>query len=328
MKKRIGVVYGGYSGEAEVSRKSASMILNNIDRNKYEPVEILVERNGIRAHVKDGFSKVDLNDFSYKDGSERIKPDLCLIIVHGTPGEDGKLQGYFDMIGMPYTTGSVMNTSLTFSKAFTNNLLKYFGYNSAQGVYLQSMHPGHVAEIEQKLRYPVIVKPNEGGSSLGISLVREHKDLEPALKQAFELDRAVLIEEYIEGSEYSCGVVNTEEGLKALAITEIRTQKPFFDYKAKYEYDQTEEITPADMPEYLYKKCQEISKEIYAHFNCSGVARIDYRLRGEDFYVIEINTVPGLSEKSIVPQQAEAIGISKKELVTMMIESVSLKDKR
>ncbi len=328
MKKRIGIAYGGYSGEAEVSRKSANMILNNIDRERYEPVEILVEKSGIKAHVKDGLSKVDLNDFSYVDEGLRVRPDLCLIIVHGTPGEDGKLQGYFDMIGMPYTTGSVMNTSLTFSKAFTNNLLKFFGYNSAQGVYLQSMHPGHIAEIEQKLRYPIIVKPNEGGSSLGISLVREHKDLEPALKLAFELDKAVLIEEYIEGNEYSCGVVNTEDGLEALAITEIRTQKPFFDYKAKYEYDQTEEITPADMPEHLYKKCQEISKEIYAHFNCSGVARVDYRLRGEDFYVIEINTVPGLSEKSIVPQQAEAIGISKKELVTMMIESVNLKGKR
>jgi len=328
MKKIIGVVYGGYSGEAEVSRKSASMILNNIDRNKYEPVEILVENGTIKAHLQNGFSTVDLNDFSYYDGNTRVKPDLCLIIVHGTPGEDGKLQGYFDMIGMPYTMGSVMNTSLTFSKAFTNNLLKYLGYNSAQGVYLQSLHPGHIAEIEQKLRYPVIVKPNEGGSSLGISLVKEHTELEPALKLAFGVDKAVLIEEYIEGGEYSCGVINTAEGLEALAITEIKTQKPFFDYKAKYEYDQTEEITPASMPEHLYKKCQEISKEIYAHFNCSGIARVDYRLRGEDFYVIEINTVPGLSEKSIVPQQAEAIGISKEELVTMMIESVNLKGSR
>jgi len=328
MKKRIGIVYGGYSGEAEVSRKSATMILNNIDRDKYEPVEILVEKSDIKAHLKNGFSTVDLNDFSYQNGNTRIKPDVCLIIVHGTPGEDGKLQGYFDMIGMPYTTGSVMNTSLTFSKAFTNNLLKYLGYNSAQGVYLQSLHPSNMAEIEQKLRYPVIVKPNEGGSSLGISLVKEHAKLESALEQAFDVDKAVLIEEFIEGPEYSCGVVNTKEGLVALAITEIRTQKPFFDYKAKYEYDQTEEITPAVMPEHLYKKCQEISKEIYNHFNCSGVARVDYRLRGEDFYVIEINTVPGLSEKSIVPQQAEAIGISKKELVTMMIESVNLKGKR
>lgn len=328
MKKRIGIVYGGYSGEAEVSRKSAAMILNNIDRDKFEPFEILVERDGIKAHIGDELNQVDLNDFTFSTENERIRPDLCLIIVHGTPGEDGKLQGYFDMIGMPYTTGSVMSTSLTFSKAFTNNLLKYLGYNSAQGIYLQSMHPGHIAEIEQKLRYPVIVKPNEGGSSLGISLVKEHAELDDALKLAFSLDKAVLIEEYIEGGEFSCGVINTENGLEALAITEIKTQKAFFDYKAKYEYDQTEEITPADLPEHLYKKCQELSKEIYAHFNCSGVARVDYRLRGEDFYVIEINTVPGLSEKSIVPQQAEAIGISKKELVTMMIKSVDLKGNR
>ncbi len=320
MQKLVGVVCGGYSGEAAVSANSAQMIMENIDREKYEPVLITIDQTRWAIETESGQSEIDRNDFSFVMDAHKRRPDLCFIIIHGTPGEDGKLQGYFDMIGMPYTTGGVLNTSLTFNKMFTTSMLKRMGFHAAGGVLLNHPDELDAERVARELKFPLFVKPNEGGSSLGVSKVKKIEELKAAVDLAYSKKSSVLIEEYLSGREVTCGVLCEKGKYKALAITEIKTKKEFFDYAAKYQYDQTEEITPADIPADLYAKCQSISEQVAAAFHCQGVVRIDYKLDEGVFYIIEINTVPGMTEFSLVPQQAAAVGIGKKELITRIIE--------
>jgi D-alanine-D-alanine ligase len=319
MKKLIGVVSGGYSGEAAVSMKSAAMVMSQMDRSKYLPVQIVIEKSRWYALTESGEAPVNMNDFTFVENGKVKRPDLCFIIIHGTPGEDGKLQGYFEMIGMPYTTGGVMNMALTFNKVFTTRLLRNMGFNAAGGVVITHPNSLNTDAVVKELGLPLFVKPNEGGSSIGASKVNEAPALPAAVAAAHAEGSAVLIESFITGREFTCGVLCIEGKFKALAITEISTKKEFFDFAAKYAYDQTEEITPAQLPESQYSECQRISERIAEAFNCRGVVRIDYKLMDDKFYVIEINTVPGMTEHSIVPQQAAALGISKPELINMLI---------
>lgn len=321
MKKKVGIVCGGYSGEAEVSLKSADMIIKNIDKERFDPTLIVISEEKWYAVTPFGESLIDKNDFSFTVENTRVRPDLCFIIIHGTPGEDGKLQGYFDMIGMPYTSGGVMNTSITFNKIFTTRILNKMGFNCASGILIDSVDELDEEAVERQLKMPLFVKPNEGGSSLGVTKVKSIGELRLAVELALSKGGSVLIEEFLAGREVTCGVIATPNGPKALHITEISTRKEFFDFAAKYEYDQTEEITPAQIPAHLYEKCQRISEQIYKLFNCKGVSRIDYKMNGEEFYVIEINTIPGMTAKSLVPQQAEAMGIDKTQLISMIIDT-------
>lgn len=321
MKKKVGVVCGGFSGEAVVSMKSAEMIMNYIDKERFDPTLIVISPESWHAVTPSGKSIIDKNDFSYTVDNKKVIPDLCFIIIHGTPGEDGKLQGYFDMIDMPYTSGGVMNTSITFNKIFTTRVLNRMGFNAAAGVIVESIEELDEEAIERELRMPLFVKPNEGGSSLGVSKVKTIGELKSAVELALTKGSQALIEEFLPGREVTCGVLSTQNGPMALEITEISTQKEFFDYAAKYDYDQTVEITPAQIPSHLYEKCQRLSERIYKAFNCKGISRIDYKLDGEEFYVIEINTVPGMTDKSLVPQQAAAMGIDKTALISMIIDA-------
>jgi D-alanine-D-alanine ligase len=321
MKKKVGVVCGGYSGESVISMKSADMIMKNIDRERFDVRQMVVTKERWYAMTDNGELEIDKNDFSFKENGISFKPDLCFIIIHGTPGEDGTLQGYFEMIGMPYTSGDVLNTSLTFHKISTTRLLSKMGFNVAKGIMLKDPSELNIEEVEKALSFPVFVKPNEGGSSLGISKVSSADGLMAAVELAFSKGAEVLIESYLDGRELTCGAIQTEGGgAMALAVTEIITQKEFFDFAAKYDYDQTQEITPADIPADLYKKCQETTVEIFKAFECRGCARVDYKLINGEFYAIEINTVPGMTDKSLVPQQAAEVGIGKKELISRIID--------
>ncbi len=322
--KRIAVVYGGYSGEAEISRLSAAMVLKHMDRARYEPIPVSIDAEAWLAHLNGQSLEIDRHDFSYELGGLRHRPDRCLIMIHGSPGEDGTLQGYFDMIGMPYTTGSVLNTALTFNKLYTTRIMRQMGFDAARGIKL---NPGSMVDLDgigEELGYPLFVKPNEGGSSLGVSKVKAPDELQAALDLAFSKGGSALVEEYLSGRELTCGVVCTGGHYQALAITEISTRKEFFDYAAKYDYDQTEEITPAQLDKNDYLRCQNLSVEIARAFDCRGIVRIDYKYDAGNFRPIEINTVPGMTEKSIVPQQAEACGIGKSELITALIEDEAL----
>ncbi len=320
MGKRVAVICGGYSGESEVSLKSAAMVMEHIDRERYTPVLVSIEPMRWYAHTAEGHADIDRNDFSYDEGGHNYKPDKCLIMIHGTPGEDGKLQGYFDMIGMAYTTGSVLNTSLTFNKVYTTRLLRHLGFDAAKGVVIHKLAEANAQSLLDELGLPMFVKPNEGGSSLGVSKVKTLEEIPAALELAFSKGNDVIVEEFMGGREVTCGVLCTGGSYEALAITEISTKKEFFDFAAKYNYDQTEEITPADLPKEDYLKCQEISVRIARAFDCKGVVRIDYKYEPGRFRPIEINTVPGMTAFSIVPQQAAVVGIDKKELITRIIE--------
>jgi D-alanine-D-alanine ligase len=296
------------------------MVMDHIDRARYIPVLVSIDAMRWVAFTANGEADIDRNDFSYEDAGMNYRPDICLIMIHGTPGEDGKLQGYFDMIGMRYTTGSVLNTSLTFNKLYTSQLLRHIGFDAARGVLLQHPDDLNIEALGTALHYPMFVKPNEGGSSLGVSKVKKADELTAAVALAFSKGSSVIVEEFMKGREVTCGVLCMGNAYKALAITEITTRKEFFDFAAKYQYDQTEEITPADLPEVDYLLCQEISERIARAFDCKGVVRIDFKYEPGRLRPIEINTVPGMTAQSLVPQQAAAVGIDKTALITKIIE--------
>jgi D-alanine-D-alanine ligase len=320
MKKRIAVVCGGYSGEAAVSMRSAEMVMNNIDREKYTPTKVVIGRKEWYAEVNGVKLSINRNDFSFTDSQENHHFDGAFIIVHGTPGEDGKLQGYFAMLGIPHTTGDVLNMAVTFNKKATTRTLGVFGYQVAKSIVLKKHEPYSVSFITQNLGLPCFVKPNCGGSSIGTSRVNKPEELHLALDKAFVEDSEVIIEEFIAGTEVTCGVIIYNGKPMALPITEIVSKKEFFDFEAKYQ-GASEEITPARIPEHIREKIQRSCEDIYKKMDCKGMIRIDFLIRGEETFVVEINTVPGFTEASIIPQQAAVLGISKTELITTVIES-------
>lgn len=318
--KKIAVVCGGYSGESAVSMKSAAMVMNNIDRTKYFPIQVVIQRERWYAIVGGKEIEVDKNDFSVHSAEGKINFDHAFIIVHGTPGEDGNLQGYFTMVGLPHTTGDVHNMSLTFNKKSTTRLLGQLGYTVAKSMVLKKHEPYSVSFIVQNLGLPCFVKPNCGGSSIGTSRVNKAEELHLALDKAFREDQEVIIEEFIAGTEVTCGVIKRKGQVMALPITEIVSKKEFFDFEAKYQ-GASEEITPARLPVHITEKIQRTCEDIYKRLDCKGMIRIDFLIRGEETFVVEINTVPGFTEQSIIPQQAAVIGISKAELIDIVLES-------
>ncbi len=311
MKPNIAFVTGGYSGEAIISYKSAITILQHLDSTKYNIYKIDITTSGWYYESSIGVKQlVDKNDFSIQVDNKKVRFDAILIGIHGTPGEDGKLQGYFDMLHIPYTSCDVATSALTFNKRYTVAVAAFAGIQVAKSVHL---FKGDVADIQQiltQLQLPVFVKPNNGGSSIGMSKVMHADNLQEAIEKAFKEDDQILIEEYISGREFTVGVFKTKNAIKVLPITEIIPKKDFFDYEAKYTAGMSTEVTPANLEESIMHKMQSCAKKIYAIFNCRGIVRIDfiYNEKMQQPYLLEINTVPGQTEASIVPQQVTAMG--------------------
>jgi len=318
--KNIAVVYGGYSGESVISKKSADMILKNIDKNKFTAVPIEMTRTNWTAHLEKTDVEVDKNDFSVTVSSKKILFDVVFNIIHGTPGEDGLFQGYLSMLGIKHTTGDTFNMALTFNKAANNNYLAALGYNCAKSIILRKTDHFSVTKIVESLGLPIFIKPNEGGSSLGISKINDPSKITSAVELAFNESHEVILEEFISGREVTCGVISKNGNVTALPITEIITESDFFDYEAKYQ-GKSQEITPADIPEVTAQQLQRKSEEIYELLQCRGMIRIDYLLNEKGPYLIEVNTVPGFSDVSIVPQQGAAAGLSTKDLITYILDS-------
>jgi D-alanine-D-alanine ligase len=323
MKKTIALVTGGFSGEAVISYKSAVTIDNNLDRTKFNVYKIDINPSGWFYEDSNGKkNEVDKNDFSIIIGKDKITFDAVFIGIHGTPGEDGKLQGYFDTLKIPYTSCDAGTSAITFNKRYTVAVASFSGINVARSVLLIKDNFGSPEEVIENLRFPVFVKPNNGGSSIGMSKVNKASDeLGAAIEKAFKEDSQVLIEEYIKGREFTIGVFKTKGNIIALPITEVISKKDFFDYEAKYEGASTE-ITPAEMDESIADEVRNTAKRIYALFNCRGVVRIDFIYNEEAgrLYMLEINTIPGQSEASLVPQQVRAMGWSMKEFYTRLVE--------
>ena len=323
MKKNIALVTGGFSGEAVISYKSATTIDNNLDRDRFNVYKIDINPRGWFYESADGRkTEIDKNDFSLSANGQKIKFDAVFIGMHGTPGEDGKLQGYFDTLKIPYTSCDAATSALTFNKRFTVAIAAFSGIPVANSVVLFKSTFQSPDEVAGKLRFPVFVKPNNGGSSIGMSKVNKLSDeLGSAIEKAFKEDSQVLIEEFIEGREFTVGVFKTERNIIVLPITEVISKKEFFDYEAKYE-GASSEMTPAQIDEAVADKIRYAAKKIYQVFNCRGVVRIDfiYNEQAKQPYMLEINSIPGQSEASIVPQQVRVMGWSLKEFYTKLIE--------
>lgn len=320
--KKIALVTGGYSGEAVISYKSAATIQNNIDTTKWDCYLIDIHPDGWFYKTKTGDKiPVDKNDFSINVEGEHIKFEAVLVGLHGSPGEDGKLQGYFDCLGIPYTSCDAATSALTFNKRYTVAVAAFAGIHVAKSLHLFKNESIAAKDILQQLTLPFFVKPNNGGSSIGMSKVNNAEDLQAALQKAFKEDEQILVEEFIKGREFTIGVYKTKGIIICLPMTEIISKNDFFDFEAKYE-GKSEEVTPAKATEKITQQIKETAEKIYKVFNCKGIVRIDfiYDEIKELPFMLEINTVPGQSSASIVPQQVVVMGSTLKEFYSLLLD--------
>jgi D-alanine-D-alanine ligase len=319
--KNIAIITGGDSSEYVVSIKSGANVLNAIDRKLFVPWMVFI-RDNKWSILKDEntIASVDRSDFSFRLNGEKIKLEYAYIMIHGTPGEDGNLQGYFEMLGVPYSTCGVQSSALTFNKNFCNNYLKSFGITMARSVRVVMDEKINPAEVVRELSLPLFVKPSAGGSSFGITKVKNEDELAGAIDLALKESPEVLIEQFIDGKEFTCGVVRIGHKKIVFPVTEVIPKNEFFDYEAKYTPGMADEITPARISEVLTLEIQDLSSKIYDLCNCRGIVRVDYILKENSFYFLEINTVPGMTATSFIPQQIKAAGLNLTDLLTEIIQ--------
>ena len=320
MKKNIAVVYGGDSSEFVVSVKSSENVYNAITEAGFAAWKVQIK--GLDWDVyEDGqiVAAVDKSDFSFVKDGKKIQFDFAYITIHGTPGEDGKLQGYFDLVKVPYSTCGVYSSALTFNKYFCSNYLRNFGITMAKSVRLFKGDKIDADQLIEKLGLPVFVKPNAGGSSFGVTKVKEKAQLQEALELAMTESDDILVEEFIDGKEFTCGLVKIGPEKIVFPVTEVIPQNEFFDYEAKYVAGKTDEITPARISQELTQKIQQLSSKIYDLCDCSGIVRIDYILKDGEFYFLEVNTTPGMTATSFVPQQIAAMNRKLSDVLGMII---------
>ncbi len=320
-KKNVAIIAGGDSGEYEVSINSANVVYKHLNKKKFKAYLIIIEgKNWYYLDENSDVVDIDKSDFSLFLNEERIIFDVIFNVIHGTPGENGIIQGYFDLLRIPYTSCDLATSALTFNKAFCNGVVKSLGVTVANSVHLIKGNPYNLKTIEEELGLPVFVKPANGGSSVATTKVKEIAALQAAVDLAFAEDDEILIEAFIAGREIDCGVFKYKGQMMVFPITEIISKKEFFDYEAKYE-GMADEITPAQIPLEVEVECKALSADLYLKLNCKGVVRFDYIFSDKEITFLEVNTVPGLSEASIIPQQAKDMGISMGRLFEMMIEN-------
>ena len=320
--KTIAIVAGGDSSEYEVSLRSAKGLKGFIDQNRYCVYTVLIRNGSWTVELLDGNqTEIDKNDFSFQVEGQKIKFDYAYITIHGRPGEDGRIQGYFDLLGIPYSSSGVLAGALTFNKYINNQFLKTQGVRIADSIRLKKNDQFSPTEIVLRLGLPVFVKPNNGGSSFGVSKVKEVSKMLPAIEKAFAEGDEVIIEQFTEGREVTCGCYRTKSKQVVFPITEIVTENEFFDYNAKYN-GQVREITPARITDALTTAIQQETLRIYDLISAKGFIRIDYIIPSDNQPVLlEINTNPGMTETSIVPQQIKAAGLDIKDIMTNIIEN-------
>ncbi len=323
-RKKVAVICGGYTAEKNISLGSGNVAFNNIDRQQYEPYKIIVEEGGCFADH--GRERVNLSDFSVVIGGNTIQFDLVFNAIHGSPGEDGKIQGYFDMLKIPYTNCNPATSALTFNKNWTKQVLGN-EVVMAKGMLVtddENAIRKAVEIIPAEYHLPVFVKPNNNGSSYGVSKVKDFAALGGAIREALKFDSEVLVEEGIMGTEVTCGVYRYQGKVIVLPVCEIVSGKhEFFDYTAKYTSGESDEIIPARIPAEDMKSVEDISAGIYTRLNCHGVVRIDYIIRDGQPFFLEVNTVPGLSEASIVPKMAVASGLTLSAFFGRLLEEAT-----
>lgn len=316
----VAVVSGGYSGEREISLRSAAVVMRSLNPEKYRAVLVVIDRDRWVSPGPDGREyPVEMRDFSVPElGNTSF--DVAFIALHGIPGEDGKLQGYFEMLGIPYTSCDSISSALTFDKYFTKQIVRGSNVMTAAARVFNKGESIDALRVLEDLGLPCFVKPCRGGSSVGMSKVRQAEELIPAIERAMKEDERVLVESFISGREFTCGVIESRAVMHVLPVTEIVSKKEFFDFEAKYTPGMAEEITPAIIDTDLEIEIKATSSQLYRELNCKGVVRFDYIASESGLYFLEVNTVPGLSDASIVPNQALSHGWSHSELFGRMLE--------
>ncbi|MFI3318143.1 MAG: D-alanine--D-alanine ligase [Rikenellaceae bacterium] len=321
-KLKIALLAGGNSSEREIALESAAQIATALDSSKYDITLIDIHHRDW-SHTADNGTKyqLDRNDFTITIGDEKRGFDYALIIIHGTPGEDGMLQGYLEMMGIPFSSCSMTSSVITFDKLSTKRALATCGINLARERFIRRGESFNAAKIIAELGLPIFIKPNASGSSFGVSRITALEEFAPAMELAFSESDAVLIEEAIVGREMGCGVMITSDKEYLLPVTELKPKRAFFDYEAKYTKGLAEEITPAQISEEIKQKLNEATLKAYKACRCRGVVRVDFIVTesGEP-YLIEINSIPGMSSGSIIPQQIRAMGMSIGEFYDIVIE--------
>ena len=324
MKRKIAIIAGGDSSEYGVSLRSAAGIELFLSHEQYDITVVLLRGNDWKAKVgEDEWVAIDKNDFSFTYNGQKHSFDFAYITIHGTPGENGLLQGYFDMIGMPYSCCGVLAAAMTFNKYTCNHYLKGFGVRVAESVLLRREVKGEkreAREIVDKVGLPCFIKTNVGGSSFGVTKVKTMEEVEPAIERAFAEGDEVICEAFMKGVEITCGAYKTKDKAVAFPITEVVTSNEFFDYDAKYN-GQVDEITPARIPDEVRDKVQALTLKIYDILGCKGIIRIDYILtEGWTINLLEVNTTPGMTATSFIPQQVRAAGLNIGEVLSEIIE--------
>lgn len=319
--KNIAVISGGYSHESLISKESVKTILGHLDTAKYNLYHIRIDEKGWKYINNNTEADVNRDNFTIKADNTTIKFDFAYIIIHGTPGEDGKLQSYFDMLGIPYNTPNHLVSTLTFNKWACNTLLKSLGYNVAESIIVRPNQNWNSTKIVNQLGLPVFIKPCDGGSSYGVTRVIEENKIDTAIQEAFNHGTEVIIESELKGTEITNGIFSdSKNNITVLPITEIVTENDFFDFEAKYQ-GKSNEITPARLSSDIYKEVQRLTKSIYQDLGISGLIRIDYIIVDKTPYIIEVNTTPGMSAESIIPQQVKEAKLSLSEILSEIIDA-------
>ncbi len=322
MKPVIAVVAGGYSSENTVSLQSAAGLLSFIDKDQYDVYEVILTRENWQVVIsKDEQLPINKNDFSFIHGNKKIKFDFAYITIHGTPGEDGLLQGYFDMTGIPYSNCGVLASALTFNKFTCNQYLKIYGVKVAESILLREGQTISSKEVKEKIGFPCFIKSNVGGSSFGMTKVKTEAEVQPAIALAFKEGPEVMIEAFMQGTEVTCGIYKTKMKSVVLPVTEVVPHNEFFDFDAKY-HGQVDEITPARIPRELTERIQQLTSTLYDILNCKGLVRIDYIItKGDVINLLEVNTTPGMTPTSFIPQQVRAAGLQMKDVLSDIINN-------
>ena len=323
MKRKVAIVAGGYSSELSVSLKSAQGLKSFIDSEQYEIYIVLITKEQWLVEFDENKRiPIDKNDFSFIHDGQKVQFDFAYITIHGTPGENGLLQGYFDMLGIPYSSCGVLASALTFNKYFCNQFLKNFGVKIAESIFLRKGDKWSPAGIQSKLGLPVFVKPNDSGSSFGVTKVTKIEQLESAVSCAFEEGTETLIERFMPGTEVTCGCFKIKDKITVLPVTEVVSKNEFFDFDAKYNPNSAVEITPARISDKLTEEIQTLTSKIYNWIGAKGIIRIDYIISPEgDVQMLEVNTAPGMTSTSFIPQQIKAAGMNIQDVFTNIIEN-------
>ena len=320
--RTIAIVAGGDSSEYKISVNSASEVSKSLSE-RYITYVIMIR--GINWYWEDPegrYHNIDKNDFTLVTDEGKVKFDGVFIAIHGTPGENGLLQGYFDIMKIPYSSSSAFTSALTFNKQATKLYLKDYDIRMADNIIIRNGYSLDTGEIIKRTGLPCFVKPNDSGSSFGVSKVKSKNELQPAIEKAFTESNEVMIESFMQGREVACGVVKTRNKKIVLPITEIISKNEFFDYEAKYIPGNSQEVTPADLPQDVAEEVQRLSSLIADLLGCKGIVRVDFIIVSGKPWFLEINTVPGMTQASLIPQQARAASIPLDELYSIVVEDM------